>query len=77
MTLTSLKSIGKKRSSLSKTRVTSAKFRAGREEEPAKITSGIVPPRKFFADCSPNTQRIASVILLFPLPLGPTTAVNP
>lgn len=47
-----------------------------RPSEPAKIMSFILPPRRFFADCSPNTQRTASVILLFPLPFGPTTAVT-
>lgn len=41
------------------------------------MTSPIRPPRRLFADCSPKTQRIASVILLFPLPFGPTTAVMP
>ena len=51
-------------------------FKALRESEPAKMISGIFPPRKLFTDCSPSTQRIASVILLFPEPLGPTTAVT-
>src|SRR4051812_34623974 len=41
------------------------------------MTSSILAPRSDFADCSPRTQRIASVTLLFPLPLGPTTAVTP
>ena len=41
------------------------------------MISSIFDPRSDFADCSPKTQRIASVILLFPLPLGPTTAVTP
>ena len=48
-----------------------------RESLPAKIISSIFAPRSDFADCSPSTQRIASVILLFPLPFGPTTAVTP
>ena len=30
-----------------------------------------------FEEVSPNTQRTASLILLFPLPFGPTTAVTP
>ena len=51
-------------------------FKALRESEPAKIISGILPPRKLLTDCSPNTQRMASVILLLPEPLGPTTAVT-
>ena len=50
-------------------------FNALRVSEPAKIISGMRPPRKLLTDCSPKTQRIASVILLLPLPLGPTIAV--
>src|SRR5699024_1876966 len=41
------------------------------------MISSILDPRSDLADCSPSTQRMASVILLFPLPLGPTTAVTP
>ena len=44
---------------------------------PLKITSAISPPRKALADCSPSTHRMASEILDFPQPLGPTTAVIP
>ena len=44
---------------------------------PANITSSIFPPRRFFADCSPRTQRTASDTLLFPDPLGPTIHVIP
>ena len=44
---------------------------------PAKITSCILLPRKALLDCSPNTQRIASLTLLFPQPFGPTIAVIP
>ena len=44
---------------------------------PAKITSSILPPLRLFALCSPNTHLTASDMLLFPLPLGPTTAVIP
>src|SRR5699024_2409678 len=33
--------------------------------------------RRVRRDCSPSTQRMASLILLFPLPLGPTTEVIP
>ena len=35
------------------------------------------PPRRVRGDCSPSTQRIASLILDLPLPFGPTTAVMP
>src|SRR5699024_10011690 len=44
---------------------------------PLKMTSSIFTPRIVRADCSPSTQRIASVMLLLPLPFGPTTAVTP
>ena len=44
---------------------------------PLKMTSAISEPRNCLADCSPSTQRTASEILLFPQPLGPTTAVMP
>jgi len=44
---------------------------------PAKIKSFAFAPLKFFASLSPNIQRIASVILDFPEPLGPTMAVMP
>lgn len=42
-----------------------------------KITSSILLPRRYLALCSPSTQRIASEMLLLPLPLGPTIAVMP
>ena len=44
---------------------------------PPKITSCILLPRRALALCSPRTHRTASAILLFPQPLGPTTAVIP
>jgi len=44
---------------------------------PLKITSSILSPRRCLALCSPSTHRMASEILLFPQPLGPTTAVTP
>lgn len=34
-------------------------------------------PLSDLTDCSPNTQRTASTILLFPEPFGPTIAVIP
>ena len=58
-------------------RVTSAKPRALRWGVPLKITSSILEQRSVRTDCSPNTQRMASLILLLPLPLGPTTEVIP
>ena len=44
---------------------------------PLKITSSILTDRSTEIFCSPKTQRMASTILLFPHPLGPTTAVTP
>src|SRR6185436_8298649 len=48
-----------------------------RPSVPLKITSAISPPRSVLADCSPNTQRMASDTLDLPQPLGPTMAVMP
>src|SRR5580692_2990400 len=44
---------------------------------PAKITSSMRLPRRLLADCSPNTQLIASLIFDLPQPLGPTMAAIP
>ena len=44
---------------------------------PEKMTSSIFPPRSIFGLCSPSTHLIASLMLLFPLPLGPTMQVIP
>ena len=75
--LTSSKSISKAWSLLSKFKVTSATPKALRLLLPEKMTSSILLPRRYFALCSPKTQRMASEILLLPEPLGPTTAVMP
>src|SRR5699024_12817651 len=75
--LTSSKSIGKKPFELAKINVTSAMFIGLRLLVREKITSFMRPPRKLLADCSPMTQRMASITLDFPLPFGPTTAVTP
>ena len=64
-------------SALSITRVTSAIPRDFRLDVPEKMTSSILPPRSIFGLCSPNTQRIASLMLLLPLPFGPTIQVIP
>jgi len=61
---------------LSKMSETSATLEAGRESEPAKITSSIALPRSERALCSPIAQRIESRIFDFPHPFGPTTAVT-
>src|ERR1700744_5099149 len=57
--------------------MTSAWLRAGRPDEPAKITSSISEPRTEVGRVSPMTQRIASNRLDLPQPFGPTTAVRP
>ena len=62
---------------LSRIRETSAVVIARRDAAPAKMTSSIFEPRTPFADVSPSTQRMASDIFDFPLPLGPTTIVAP
>src|SRR5215469_13523537 len=48
-----------------------------RSRVPAKITSSMRTPRSKRADCSPSTQEIASEILDFPQPFGPTMAAMP
>ncbi len=58
-------------------RVTCAKLVAFLSCAPEKMISSIFAPRRDFADCSPSTHLIASVILLFPEPFGPTIAVTP
>ncbi len=45
-----------------------------RLDDPLKITSVALSPRKFLAELSPITQRTASMTLDLPQPLGPTTA---
>src|ERR1700722_1134649 len=57
--------------------VTDAKPSGLRSRVPAKMTSSILAPRKLLADCSPNTQLIASLRLDFPQPLGPTIVAIP
>src|SRR5580698_2369488 len=48
-----------------------------RSRVPAKMTSSILRPRRLLADCSPSTQLMASEMLDFPQPLGPTTTAMP
>ena len=62
---------------LSKIRETSAWLAGLRNSLPANITSFMFEPRKDLALDSPITHLIASVILLLPLPLGPTMPVIP
>ena len=74
--MTSLASMaGKMCSVLSSTSVTWAKPTGPRFSVPPKITSSIFLPRRLLTDCSPMTQQMASEMLDFPEPLGPTTAV--
>lgn len=60
-----------------KVSVTSARPSGFRCRVPLKMTSSILPPRRFLADCSPSTQVMASTMLLLPQPFGPTMAVTP
>ena len=62
---------------LSKISETSAILSGRRVAEPEKIMSSERVPRRFRIFCSPSTQRTASVMLLLPLPFGPTIAVMP
>ena len=74
---TSSESTGSFRLQLPTVRVTSANPCAFLKGVPPNITSSIFEQRKVLVDCSPNTHLIASLILLFPLQFGPTTAVIP
>src|SRR4051812_946780 len=62
------------RSLLSMKIVTSVTLRAGRPDEPAKITSSISLPRTEEGRVSPITHRMASNRLDLPQPFGPITA---
>ena len=60
-------------SELSSTSSTEARDEAGRLTEPEKMSSLIeVDPRNSETRASPSTQRIASITLDLPQPLGPT-----
>src|SRR5689334_6328437 len=56
---------------------TSAMLSGGLSAVPEKITSSILLERKALTRCSPRTQRMASMMLDLPQPLGPTTEVMP
>jgi hypothetical protein len=62
---------------LSRTRVTSAALAPESVSEPEKINSLIAPARNTPGLCSPIAKSTASVMLLFPEPLGPTIEVMP
>ena len=66
-----------KEGSVSSTRETSAMPRGLRSDEPLKITSSMVSPRRLLALCSPRTQVMASERFDLPHPFGPTMAVMP
>ena len=68
---------GKEPSPFSKSRETSAMPRGLCASVPLKITSSICRPLSSLALCSPMAQRIASTMLLFPHPFGPTMALKP
>ena len=48
-----------------------------RSREPLKITSCMRAPRRLLADCSPNTQLMASLTFDLPQPFGPTIEAMP
>src|SRR5215813_8973821 len=48
-----------------------------RSRVPEKITSSMRDPRSVLADCSPNTQEMASAMFDLPQPLGPMMAAMP
>ena len=56
---------------------TSAIPMGGCFSEPLKITSSMALPRRWRADCSPITHRIASTTFDLPQPFGPTIPVTP
>src|SRR5690554_206007 len=74
---TSVCSEGRTLVSLLITSVTSATFSGFLVSVPLKMTSSIRPARSVFVDCSPSTHLIASTILLFPQPFGPSNEVVP
>ena len=47
-----------------------------RAVEPLKMTSAMESPRRCFGELSPMTQRMASIILDLPQPLGPTMPIT-
>src|SRR3989338_10253354 len=71
-TITSEKSISRRRFELSKTNFTLARFCRGSAGVPPQIMSSPFLPRIDFIDCSPRTNRKPSATLLLPLPFGPT-----
>ena len=77
MTTTSVNSVSRAWSLLSKYSETSAAPWGRRVWVPVKMMSSDFCPRNWRIFCSPMTQRTASEILLLPLPLGPTIAVMP
>ena len=56
---------------------TSVRLSGLRFFEPLKIIFSIFAERNRELFCSPSTQRMASTILVFPHPFGPTIAVRP
>ena len=60
-----------------KAQMTAMVTRLLRLSEPPKMMSSIFVPLRLFDEISPRTQRIASEIFDFPLPLGPTITVVP
>lgn len=62
---------------MSMTRDTSAKPTGLRWAVPLKMTSSILEPRRLLVDCSPSTQRMASLILDLAAAVGPHDGGHP
>src|SRR3989344_6059827 len=73
-TITSEKSISRRRFELSKINFTLARFCRGSAGVPPQIMSSPFLPRIDFIDCSPRTKRKPSATFDLPEPLGPTIA---
>jgi hypothetical protein len=75
--VTVLNSVGSKFLVFSKVRLTSASPDADLVFEPLNTRLSRFSLRRWLIFCSPITQRILSMILLFPQPFGPITPVIP
>src|SRR5688572_26545083 len=75
--VSSVNSTGMRPAELSMVSDTSARPRAGRLADPAKMTSSIFCDRRLRGPWAPSTHATASTMFDLPLPLGPTTTVMP
>src|SRR5690348_13060638 len=75
--VTVVNSVGSRLRVFSKVSDTSASPLAERLLDPLKMSPDIFSDRSELILCSPITQRMESIILLFPHPFGPITPVTP